>query len=51
MNFNALSQPMNNSNAVVVEVNAGQIDLFTNAPDNAGNPTTHARGVILGYYS
>lgn len=27
------------------------VDLFVNAPNNVGNPTLHARRVILGYYS
>ena len=42
---------MNNSNAVVVPLSdAGQLDLFVNAPLNDGNPTVHARGVVLGFY-
>ena len=51
LNFAPLAPAMNNSNAVVVPLSGGgQIDLFTNAPLNNGNPTINARGVILGYY-
>ena len=52
LNFANLTPAMNNSNAVVVPVNAsGDMDVFINAPSNVGNPTVHARGVILGYYT
>lgn len=52
LNFNSLSPPLNNANAVLGSVNgAGDIDLFVNAPFNVGVATTHARGIILGYYS
>lgn len=51
LNFAPTNPAMNNSNAVVVPLSdAGQLDLFTNAPSAAGGATTHARGVILGYY-
>jgi hypothetical protein len=51
LNFAPTSPAMNNSNAVVVPLSAaGQIDLFVNAPPAAGGPTTHARGVVLGYF-
>ncbi|MCP4227777.1 MAG: hypothetical protein GY773_30910 [Actinomycetia bacterium] len=41
---------MNNSNAVVVPLDSlGQMDLFVNTHNN-GTETTHARGVVLGYY-
>lgn len=51
LNWSPLNPAMNNSNAIVVPLSeAGQIDLFTNAPANTGTPTVHARGVILGYY-
>ena len=51
LNFAPLVPAMNNSNAVVVPLDAsGRIDLFVNAPSNDGNPTVHARGVILGFY-
>ena len=52
LNFNNLTPPVNNSNAVVVPLDAsGNLDLFINSPPNTGNPTVHARGVILGYYA
>ena len=52
LNFANVSPAMNNSNAVVVPVDAnGNMDLFVNAPGNVGNATVHARGVILGYYT
>ncbi len=51
LNFAPTTPAMNNSNAVVVPLSAsGQLDLFTNAPSAAGGATTHARGIILGYY-
>ena len=53
LNFANLTPAMNNSNAVVVPVDpaAGNMDVFINSPSNVGNPTVHARGVILGYYT
>ncbi len=51
LNFAPLSPAMNNSNAVVVPLSAaGQMDLFVNTRNNDGSPSTHARGVVLGYY-
>ncbi len=51
LNFGLVSPPLNNSNAVVVPLSAiGQLDLFTNTAFNDGAPSTHARGVVLGYY-
>ncbi len=52
LNFASLTPPLNNSNAIVVPLSStGQIDLYTNTWANNGSPTTHARGVILGYYN
>lgn len=52
LTFQNLVPAMNNSNAVVVPLDAaGKLDLFVNTPGNAGVPTVHVRGVILGYYS
>ncbi len=51
VNFRNLTPSMNNSNAIVVPLPAlGELTLDTHAPSNNGIPTTHARGVILGYY-
>lgn len=52
LNFANLTPNMNNSNAVVVPLNAsGEMDLFTNTGANDGTPTVHARGIILGFYN
>ena len=52
VNFNTVSPPLNNSNAVVVPLSgSGQIDLFVNTGSNDGTPTVHARGVVLGYFN
>lgn len=51
LNWSPLNPAMNNSNAVVVPLDgSGRLSLFTNAPAVNGNPTVHARGVVLGYY-
>ncbi|MCP5034215.1 MAG: S8 family serine peptidase, partial [Actinomycetia bacterium] len=51
LNFAPLVPAMNNSNAVVVPLDSlGQMDLFVNTHNNNGTGTTHARGVVLGYY-
>ena len=52
LNFGPLVPPMNNSNAVVVPLDAdGRIDVFVNVEDTLdGQPVTHVRGVVLGYY-
>ncbi|MCP3992696.1 MAG: hypothetical protein GY724_26740 [Actinomycetia bacterium] len=51
VNYAPLTPPMNNANAVVIPLStAGQLDLFVNTHTNDGTPSTHARGVILGYY-
>ena len=52
LNFGNLDPAMNNSNAVVVPLNAeGEIDVRVNGGlAGAGIPLAHVRGVVLGYY-
>ncbi|MCP4965048.1 MAG: hypothetical protein GY926_07415 [bacterium] len=52
VNYGPLAPSMNNSNAVVIPLStAGQFDLYINTNTNDGTtPSTHARGVVLGYY-
>ena len=53
LNFASLTPAMNNSNAVPIPLSAsGQLSVFVNGgPAGLGQPLTHIRGVILGYYS
>ncbi len=52
LNFAGLTPPMNNANAVPVQLSAaGAIDVFVNGgAAGAGSDLTHVRGVVLGYY-
>ncbi len=52
LNLAPLTPAMNNSNTVVVPISeAGEIDVFVNAPGSAGQQAVHVRGVVQGYLS
>jgi hypothetical protein len=52
LDFAGLSQPMNNSNAIVLPISAdGRIEVTVNGgPTGGGLPVTELRGVVSGYY-
>ena len=51
VNYSPVSPNLNNSNAVVIPLNAsGQIDVQNNC-GGCGGTSVHARGVVLGYFT
>ena len=51
LNFAALNPALNNSNAVVVPLSNGKLDISANGgPSGAGQPIAEVRGVVLGYF-